>query len=93
MSSVSGPLLRYYGGKWRLAPWIISHFPPHDIYVEPFCGAASVLLRKPRSKHELLFDSSREIICLLQAVKNRDSREKVAAEFIKAAMECVGRGT
>ena len=30
------PLLRYHGGKWRLAQWIIGHFPLHRIYVEPF---------------------------------------------------------
>ena len=43
------PILRYHGGKWKLADWIIGNIPNHRIYVEPFGGAASVLLKKPRS--------------------------------------------
>lgn len=44
---ITRPALRYLGGKWRDARWIISHFPKHMAYVEPCGGASSVLLQKP----------------------------------------------
>jgi DNA adenine methylase len=65
------PALRYYGGKWKLAPWIISFFPPHQNYVEPCGGAASVLLQKPRSPLETYNDLDGNVVNFFRVLRDR----------------------
>jgi len=43
-------ILRWMGGKSKLAPFIIYQYPKHTCYVEAFCGGAAILLRKPDLK-------------------------------------------
>ena len=80
MPDVKRAVLRWHGGKWMLAPWIISHFPPHKIYVEPFSGAASTLLQKKKCTMEIYNDLDEQVVNLFRVLRNR----KTAAQLISA---------
>ncbi len=71
MDSPSRPILRWHGSKWRIAEWVIAHFPPHKVYVEPFGGSASVLLQKPRAVTEIYNDLDRDLVNLFQILRDR----------------------
>jgi len=55
----------YYGAKWFAAEWIVSHFPVHEVYVEPFFGSGGVFFTKPPSDVEIISDLYGEIIGFL----------------------------
>lgn len=61
----------YVGGKTRFADWIVGHFPEHNCYVEPFGGAAGVLLNKERSRVEIYNDLNKDIVHFFRILRNR----------------------
>ena len=76
-SPLTRPALRWQGGKWLLAPWIIEHFPAHRIYVEPYGGAASVLLRKGRAYSEVYNDLDAEVVTMFRVLRDRDQAKRL----------------
>lgn len=74
------PALDYYGGKWKHANEIIKNFPAHKSFVEVFCGAASITLRKPRSKNEIINDIHNEVVNFFYVLRDRNMELKTLLE-------------
>lgn len=57
-------ILKYPGGKWRIADWIISHFPEHKVYLEPFFGSGACFFNKAPAYIETINDLDGDIVNL-----------------------------
>lgn len=72
-------IMKYPGSKWSMASWIISHFPDHHSYLEPFFGSGAILFNKTRSHIETVNDLDGNVINLFEWIKN--DPEKLAREI------------
>ena len=44
-------VIKYPGAKNRIADWICSFVPPHDVYLEPFFGGGAIFFNKLKRAH------------------------------------------
>jgi DNA adenine methylase len=87
ITTPESPAIRYHGGKWRLAPWIISQFPAHRRYVEPFAGGANVLLRKRPAEIEVYNDLNGQVVNFFRVLRERGDELARAIELTPFSRE------
>ena len=63
----------YYGAKLRIAKRIVDLLPPHNAWVELFCGSAAITLAKPPAPIEVINDADGEIVNLFRQLRNNSS--------------------
>lgn len=61
--------ITYYGGKQKMVKEILPLIPPHEIYVEPFCGGAAVFWAKEPVRNETLNDLNGEVSNFYKVLK------------------------
>lgn len=67
-------VLKYPGSKWSIADWIISFFPDHHSYLEPFFGSGAILFNKQRSNIETVNDLDGNVVNLFEWIKKDPER-------------------
>jgi len=71
----------WYGGKAYYARWIIGAFPQHRVYIEPFGGAANILLRKRPSEVEVFNDLDDRVVNFFRVLRDEASFERLVRKL------------
>lgn len=80
-------VLRYHGGKGRLAAQLVKLLPPHTVYIEPFGGAAAVLLEKEPASFEVYNDLNGDLVNFFRILRDRPEDLVRAIELTPYARE------
>jgi len=68
------PAFGYYGAKVRIASHIINSLPPHNAWVEAFCGSAALTIAKKPASIEIINDLDDQIINLFEQLRNNSKK-------------------
>jgi DNA adenine methylase len=63
----------YHGAKQRLASRIVAKLPPHNAWVEAFCGSAALTLTKRPAPIEVINDINGEVVNFFRQLRNNSS--------------------
>lgn len=80
-------ILKYPGGKWRISDWIISHFPEHKVYCEPYFGSGAIFFNKQPSYIETINDINGDIVNLFKVCREYPEQLVAAIEFTPFARD------
>ena len=74
-------ILKYPGSKWRIADWVISFFPEHHSYLEPFFGSGATFFQKKPSNIETINDLDGGVVNFFEWVR-RDPERLARAVYL-----------
>lgn len=77
----------YFGSKQRLASRIAEILPPHNAWVEAFCGSAAVTLVKKPAPIEIINDIDQQIINFFKQLREKPEELCEAIELTPYARE------
>lgn len=64
------PAFGYYGAKVRIASQIVDYLPPHNAWIEAFCGSAALTIAKKPALIEVINDLDDQIINLFDQLRS-----------------------
>jgi len=71
-SRIMAPM-RWYGGKGQMTAKLLPLLPDGKVYVEPYCGAASLFFHKTPHPVEVLNDINEDIVNLFRVLQDEDT--------------------
>lgn len=64
----------YFGSKHKIALPLIKYIPPHNAWVDAFCGSAAVTLAKAPAPVEIINDINGEIVNFFRQLRTNSSK-------------------
>lgn len=66
----ANPPFGYFGSKRNIAVRLCKHLPPHNAWVEAFCGSAAVTFAKKPASIEVINDVDEQIVNLFEQLRD-----------------------